>query len=266
MKDISNSRLTFNICRTLKIYGVITILFIINSYAANVTPSIIMEAEILYPYNSSEYGILFITLINNSNDSAESASLNISSIKGLITSKSLQSLQARQTQTTSVEFLTSGISQLVLTLQYNQRCIQHSQSKVLELKNSKSNIISIFKGLIPIMIGGLLTLLGVIITAFFAEKRESSNRKFQWAKMLFSHYEQSYREFISGLSGTISASQIKEYFRRLSTSAFIPNHLRKKIEEFIVLVESDADVKKKKEERENLLDNLDKFVKKPWEP
>ena len=116
----------------------------------------------------------------------------------------------------------------------------------------------------PFIVGSILTLVSVLVTALFTARRESARAKFEWGKVLFERYEQHYREFMLGLRNTSNAEQIKEYYQRLENSAFIPNDLRIKVNKTLDELRSNISSDQKKTLRDNLLRDFEEFMQKPW--
>jgi hypothetical protein len=129
-------------------------------------------------------------------------------------------------------------------------------------KNKNSDSESLF----PILLGGALTLMGVIITAIWTTRNEARRAKFEWGKLLFERYEMQYRDFIIGLAGTTNPEQIKVYFKRMNDSAFIPNHLRTSVKETIVMLENEKNDSERIKIRDELLDKYEMFMQEPWRP
>lgn len=165
-----------------------------------------------------------------------------------------------------VALLVSAVQATNVTSQESNVTGQTSNTIIVELKNPCDDATSNFKDLLPIIVGGSLTLIGVLFAAFFDARRESARAKFEWGKFLFERYEQYYREFIIGLTGTLNANQIKEYFKRLNDSAFVTNNLRTKVNETLNVLESNASTDEKKIARDNLLYDFEQFMQKPWGP
>ncbi len=132
--------------------------------------------------------------------------------------------------------------------------------KLIELKSSSYGYSSFFNVLLPAIFGSVITLISVFVAAFLAERRESARAKFEWGKSLFERYEQYYREFVSGMAGTLDGDQINEYFKRLSKSALVPNHLRTKVMEAISVLKSDVSTDQKQIARDNLLNEFEQFM------
>jgi hypothetical protein len=125
---------------------------------------------------------------------------------------------------------------------------------------------SLLSTFLPSIIGGMLTLLGVLVTNFLTRSRESARAKFEWGKFLFEKYEEHYREFILGLEGTLDPKIIKNYYKRLNTKAFIPSYLKKSINDTLNVLESKVDINQKKIAHGDLLYDLDQFMQNPWNP
>jgi hypothetical protein len=244
--------------------GVAIALLISTVQASQTAPSIIIDISVLHPSNSSQEGIVFITLSNLENVPAESLHLNIESVNGPIANRSLPSLIGGQSQVVPVAIPTSAGDQLVLILQYRQGAVEQSQVKLIELKSSAYGSSFYLNVLLPAILGSVITLIGVLVAAFLAARRESARAKFEWGKFLFEHYEQDYRVFKSRLEGTLNADQINEYFKQLSESAFVPKHLRTKVKEGINVLESDVSIDQKKIARDNLLNEFEQFMENPW--
>ena len=122
----------------------------------------------------------------------------------------------------------------------------------------------ILEVLLPVVVGGLLTLIAVVVTSFLASRREYTRAKFEWGKFLFERYEQYYREFMRSIAGTVNADQISEYFKRLNNSAFVPSHLAKKAKETLRILDSNASAGQKVTARDSLLHDFELFLQKPW--
>lgn len=116
----------------------------------------------------------------------------------------------------------------------------------------------------PVIVGSVLTLVGVLVAALFTARRDSARAKFEWGKVLFERYEQHYREFMLGLASTSNADQIKEYYNRLENLAFIPNDLRTKVNKTLNELGSNISGDRKKTVRDNLLRDFEQFMQKPW--
>lgn len=135
---------------------------------------------------------------------------------------------------------------------------------IVELKNPCNDASSDLIYIWPVVVGSLLTLVGVFMTAFFTSRRESARAKFEWGKVLFERYEQHYREFMLALASTSNADQIKEYYIRLEKSAFVPNDLRTKVDKTLNELESNISSDQKIAVRDNLLRDFEQFMQKPW--
>lgn len=242
--------------------GVILALLVSSVQASQTAPSIIVDISVLPPSNSFQAGIVFITLSNLGTVPAESLHLSIESINGPIANSSLPSLIGGQSQVVPVAIPLSDVDQLVLILQYRQGAVEQSQVKLIELKSSAYSLYP--NVLLPAIFGSGITLISVFVAAFLAARRESARAKFEWGKFLFERYEQYYREFMLGLAGTLNADQVNEYFKRLSKSAFVPNHLRTKVKKTINELESGISTDQKKITRDNLLNEFERFMENPW--
>lgn len=244
--------------------GVILALLVSSVQASQTAPSIIVDISVLRPSNSSQAGIVFITVSNLGTVPAESLHLSIESISGPIANSTLPSLIGGQSQVVPVAIPLSDVDQLVLILQYRQGAVEQSQVKLIELKSSAYGSSLYPNVLLPAIFGSGITLISVFVAALLAARRESAKAKFEWGKFLFERYEQYYREFMLGLAGTLNADQINEYFKRLSKSAFVPNHLRTKVKKTINELESDISTDQKKITRDNLLNEFERFMENPW--
>ena len=135
---------------------------------------------------------------------------------------------------------------------------------IVEIKSPYNNASSDLKNMWPAVIGSVLTLVGVLVAAFFTSRRESARAKFEWGKVLFERYESQYRDFMLGLASTSNADQIKEYYNRLEKSAFVPNDLRIKFDKTLNELESNISSERKKTVRDDLLRDFEQFMQKPW--
>lgn len=241
--------------------SVVTALIVGEAQASQTAPSIIIDISVLHPSNSPQAGIVFITLSNIGTVPAESLYLSIESINGPIVNSSLSSLIGGQSQVVPVAIPPSDIDQLVLILQYRQGDVEQSQVKLIELKSSSNGYSSYLNVLLlPAIVGSLITLAGVFVTAFLAARRESARANFEWGKSLFERYEQYYLKFMSGMAGTLDGDQINEYFKQLSKPALVPNHLRTKVRETISVLRSDVSTDQKRIARDNLLNEFEQFM------
>jgi len=245
--------------------GVVITLLLSTTHASQIAPSMNVDISVLYPTNSFQEGMVFITLSNLETAPVESLNLSIGSINGPIANRSIPLLVGEQSQVVPVAIPPSNASQLVLIVQYRQNGIQHSQVKIVELKSSYNDFSSKFEVLLPAIVGGFLALIGVFVASLFTAMRESNRTKFEWGKFLFERYEQYYREFMFGLAGTLNANQIKEYFKRLDNSAFVPNNLRTKVKDTLIVLESATGTEQKRVTRDNLLYDFEAFMQKPWD-
>lgn len=239
---------------------VVTTLLVSTAQASQTPPSIIIDVNVLHPSKSSQEGIVFITLNNHESVPVESLYLSIESINGPIANSSIDSLIGGQSKVVPITIPLSDIDQLILILQYRKDTVEQSQVKLIELNSSSYESNFFINILLPAILGSGITLISVFITAILAERREKARAKFEWGKFLFENYEQHYRDFISGMAGTLNGDQINEYFKRLSKSAFIPSYLRTKVMETIRELKSDISTSQKQILRDNLLNEFEQFI------
>jgi len=135
---------------------------------------------------------------------------------------------------------------------------------IVEFKCPCNGVSSDLNNLWPAVVGSVLTLVGVLVAAFFTSRRESARAKFEWGKVLFERYEQHYREFMLGLANTSNAEQIKEYYNRLEKIAFVPNDLRIKVNKTLIELNGNISGEQKKTLCDNLLHDFDEFMQNPW--
>jgi len=139
-----------------------------------------------------------------------------------------------------------------------------SKLQVLNVQSQQQQSKSILEIVVPGIVGGLLALAGVLITAIWASKRESARTRFEWGKVLFERYEQHYREFIRSAEGTQNASQVRQYRERLYASAHVPASLREKVDHTLRVLEGTANTEQKNRAHHDLLREFEEFMQMPW--
>jgi len=217
---------------------------------------------IIYPLVPSTDGLLYIKINHPENDSAEFICLNTYIINSTISKDPPNSVTMGQTKPTIMQ---SNLSKLSFTIPCRKDGLQVPYISIVELGSSSKEANSGSGDLLPTLVGGALTLIGGIIAAIWTSRNEAKRAQFEWGKFLFEHYEKSYRDFMTGLRGTINANLIKDYSKRLNDSAFVPGYLRTKVMETIWMLESNIEESEKKAARDNLLIDFERFMQEPWE-
>lgn len=223
-----------------------------------------VEVGVLGPRKSPGLGIVFVNISNLGTRSVDCLELSLEDSNSLLTTKSLASLNPGQSQFVRFSIPACEVSELALRVGYRQNGVEQSLVKVFKLGAPESEHGMSWETIIPAIAGGGLTLVGVLVASVFASRRETAKANFEWGKFLFERYGECYREFIGGLTGTLNGGQIREYFKRLNDSAFVPNYLKREVDEACTKLECGGEAEDKIAARDALLHEFEEFIKKPW--